>query len=255
MNPLEWGPWLYGKFFANHNPIWGYLFACIIAITIALMAWTQIKDKYEAEHQPAFLGGIDVAWVAQGREWMADICVGYNSSHGKTLSPVNIFSYMRLENLQQHPSMISEYGVEMKSTDGKWARLKRIDTRPVILYYIGGVDSPAIVEGVKAGFKNAQILDRKDGLDVQLENQKFLLQPRQPVVGWAAFEYPENTSFTIAFPMDFRMTIKDTLGVKWSEIVTVGEPNKTSNSVLWSKFTFVGQEDVSAFHRKSYSDP
>jgi hypothetical protein len=50
MNPLEWGPWLYGKYFANFNPIWGYLFACTIAVGVALVAWTQIKDKYEAEH-------------------------------------------------------------------------------------------------------------------------------------------------------------------------------------------------------------
>lgn len=255
MNPLEWGPWLYGKFFANHNPIWGYLFAFAIAITVAFVAWTQIKDKYEAEHQPPFLGGIDVAWASQGREWMADICVGYNSSHGKTLSPVNVFLYMRLENLQQHPSMIAEYGVEMKSTDGKWVMLKRIDTRPVTLYYIGGVDSPAMVEGVKAGFNNAQVLDKKDALDVQLENQKLLLQPRQPVIGWAAFEYPENTSFTIRFPMDYRVTIKDTLGTKWVGIVTLGEPNKTANTLLWSKFTFLRAEDVSGFYRKPYSKP
>ncbi len=52
MNPLEWGPWLYGKFFANHHPVWGYLFACSVALLIALVAWTQIKDKYEAEHPP-----------------------------------------------------------------------------------------------------------------------------------------------------------------------------------------------------------
>jgi hypothetical protein len=50
MNPLEWGPWLYGKWFANHNPILGYLFACTIAVFVALVAWTQIKEKYEAEH-------------------------------------------------------------------------------------------------------------------------------------------------------------------------------------------------------------
>jgi len=52
MNPLEWGPWLYGKFFANHHPFWGYLFACSVALLVALVAWTQIKDKYEAEHPP-----------------------------------------------------------------------------------------------------------------------------------------------------------------------------------------------------------
>jgi hypothetical protein len=50
MNPLDWGPWLYGKFFAHHNPFWGYLFACGVALVIALVAWTQIKDKYEGEH-------------------------------------------------------------------------------------------------------------------------------------------------------------------------------------------------------------
>jgi len=50
MNPLEWGPWLYGKFFASHHPFWGYLFACSVAFILALLAWTQIKDKYEAEH-------------------------------------------------------------------------------------------------------------------------------------------------------------------------------------------------------------
>lgn len=51
MNPLEWGPWLYGKFFASHHPIWGYLFAGSVGLILALMAWTQIKDKYEAEHK------------------------------------------------------------------------------------------------------------------------------------------------------------------------------------------------------------
>jgi hypothetical protein len=50
MNPLEWGPWLYGKFFANYHPVWGYLFACSVALLVALVAWTQIKDKYETEH-------------------------------------------------------------------------------------------------------------------------------------------------------------------------------------------------------------
>jgi hypothetical protein len=65
MNPLEWGPWLYGKFFANHNPFWGYLFACSVALVVAAAAWTQIKDKYEADH-PAIVApkrGLNIGFV------------------------------------------------------------------------------------------------------------------------------------------------------------------------------------------------
>ncbi len=51
MNPLEWGPWFYGRFFAAHHPFWGYLFASVVALLIALITWMQIKDKYE-EHHP-----------------------------------------------------------------------------------------------------------------------------------------------------------------------------------------------------------
>jgi hypothetical protein len=50
MNPLEWGPWLYGKYFAHHNAAWGYVFACSIGVIVAVVAWTQIKDKYEDDH-------------------------------------------------------------------------------------------------------------------------------------------------------------------------------------------------------------
>lgn len=50
MNPLEWLPSLYGKYFANH-PLWvGYLVMCGLAAIAMALAWSLSIAKYNEQH-------------------------------------------------------------------------------------------------------------------------------------------------------------------------------------------------------------
>ena len=117
---LLFGPLL----FSHHNPVWGYLFACSIALLVALMAWTQIKDKYEAEHQSQTLQHSSVAFVdpaisrymgfsgvfKEGQLPLVEI--SYVVSGPVPITHRGLHVDVSLKSIEQNPALLIEQAVE-----------------------------------------------------------------------------------------------------------------------------------------------
>jgi hypothetical protein len=58
MNPFEWLAWIYGKFFANHHPVWGYVTVCIFASAVAALCWARGIEKYNEDQSTRITGSV-----------------------------------------------------------------------------------------------------------------------------------------------------------------------------------------------------
>jgi len=237
MNPLDWGPWLYGKFFAHHHPFWGYLFACGVAVFVALVAWTQIKDKYEAEHPsvnpslpPAlpkkpmevtetnpFSVVVEWAMVSYGgEEFGTPFWVRYRSRAGCSISQAQLVLFIRVKNLRNIPLTISGYGIDAGFP------LVRLPTESVFSLMAKGKSLLGAKIGDVVNFSqgpgfslvhfpkkdndlvNAQLLELET-IDTLLNKP---LEPNLPIRGWAFFEY-RGKEFSMAGPVKIHIKTDD----------------------------------------------
>ncbi len=165
---------------------------------------------------------------------------GYDSLHGKTLSPSNAAFYVRLQNLQQTTSRLAGYDIESKKGDN-WIAVVKFDSRFGNCYAI-----------VYDNFKNANRIDRKYAFDAELASKSYVLQPGETVEGWVMIEYAKEFP---TFDGNYRLSVADISGHQWSGIISWPTPNQKDASFLGGAMSFSGVEDVSSFYQKYYDDP
>jgi hypothetical protein len=195
--------------------------------------------KIREPEKPAdpFLFDLDV-WIGNpSRSYEGPFWYAYNSSHGKTLSPIHSLILLRLQNLQSAAAVIASYSVEGEVAPDKWVPLVKMDTLTGVFYAT-----------VNNNFKEAMRCDMRNGFDVLLTARA--IPPKEPVLGWAAFEYPKAAP---NLPARFRLAVSDTLGAKYSVIRKVPKPSESST--LGGALIGAGVDDISSYHRKYYDEP
>src|SRR5262249_35873633 len=89
------------------------------------------RSQLQVQDKDAFAFAIELSGVSE-RKTLSGIhyWVAYESGHGATVSPADIFMFLTLVNLQPVPSTISRLRIEMKlGEDGGWIKLNTIPLR------------------------------------------------------------------------------------------------------------------------------
>lgn len=130
--------------------------------------------------------------------------------------------------------MISQLTAEGNTTDGKWIRLLRLDSRTIQLF------------AVATGDLHKALLLTPMMLDVMLENRA--IGPKEIVKGWLIFVYPRGSD---AFNGKFRFTVADTLGAKYVQEAPDTSAGDFSGNTLPSPG---GYQDISKYPIILYQD-
>lgn len=189
----------------------------------------------KADNRP-FAFAIDVALFSPSRDKTVLLYLASRGAEGMCIYPANLALYLRLQNLQEIPSRLAGWNLEL-AYGADWVRAVELDSRFGTMYLV--TDSP----------KNAGRLDNSVGFDGQLMSRSHVLKPREIVEGWALFQYPKAHPF---FAGGYKLTVWDTLGHKWSGVVSWPDP-KQANNLLGGSLKFTGMDDVSTF-RVKYAD-
>ncbi len=192
----------------------------------------QLKTK--PDNLP-FAFAIDVALLSPSRDKTVMLYLASPGAEGKCIYPANLALYLRLQNLQEIPSRLAGWNLELEYGPD-WVRAVELDSRFGTMYF-----------GDNA--KNAGRLDNNVGFDVQLDSRSYVLKPLEVVEGWALFQYSKAHPF---FAGGYKLTVWDTLDHKWSGVVSWPDP-KQGDNFLGGSLKFTGIDDVSTFHLK-YAD-
>jgi hypothetical protein len=204
------------------------------------------KAEAKPEHGKApepFSFSVGGAFIAPSRERTDLMWIGYNSTHGNTLSPSNAAFYARLQNLQKTSTRLSGYEIETETNSkGQWVGVVKLDSRFGQFYAIANND-----------FKRATKVDSKCAFDAELAAKSYVLNSGETIEGWIWIEYPAEFP---SFAGNYRFSVADINGHQWSRIVGVGNrKNRKNTNFLGGDLVFSGVEDVSTFYRKYYDAP
>lgn len=185
---------------------------------------------------------MDTKGVTGNRFW-----VSYRSGYGDTASPVDVFMFLRIVNLQSVQTQVLKLAVEAKLGDRPWLKLVHIPQVGTQAYFGGDLTHIRRVD-----------LSRT-GLDYLL--QQRLLQPHEPVRGWAFFEVPGDYSAPNGMTIQYRISITDTAGTSF--VYTTAAETLGSKSMLpggsdaaQPKYLEIREwANISASRIKNYSDP
>ncbi len=221
---------LYENLGANH-PRLSLIIVIIVAGALGGFVWDQIGRSYrrqiasteQAAQLPAqstFTVSIMATFRSDVREVGSGFWIGYLAGEDYVVSPANVALSLRITNTQPHPAMIGGMGVEVKRSDGNWAKLMRLSTLGRDIYRVPRND-----------LSDATLL-KLDLLDELLFNRS--IQPYDPVTGFLLFRYPE-TPEGVTFLNQFRTTITDVNGVESTlelESPQVVEPADTFQATM-----------------------
>jgi hypothetical protein len=156
--------------------------------------------------------------------------VEYPTPHGKKLCLANAALYLRLQNLQSIPVVLTNYTVEVDpGSKGNWVQLTPLDTRTGRIFAYADENKPTAGRVRETG-----------GFDFNASEHS--IAPFEIVKGWALLEYPKTPP--IRDPEIFRFTFTDTRGKNFSSVVDLG-PERSRN-LSNAELDIVGQEDVSS---------
>ena len=219
--------------------------AAVIGIACA-SAW-YLNGKINRPDFMASLGGT-LEKPAAGGEWGAwAAAVGVPDN--RILVSVDYMPTLRITNLQNVSSSIKSYSLEVRTNDGKWAKLLRVpipsDSKPPTdpspaLYFILSDNGGTLVS-----------MTPHESLDDVLRNRP--IAPGESASGWTYWAFPDDFA-GMKKPIVARISIEDWAGHKSKSIY---RPQDGRESVLENNNSVtLGKEplDMSKFMFRRYTD-
>lgn len=136
--------------------------------------------QIKADNRP-FAFAIDVAFFSPSRDKTVMLYLASPGAEGMCIYPANLALYLRLQNLQEIPSRLAGWNLELEYGPD-WVRAVELDSRFGTMYFADNA-------------KSAGRLDNNVGFDVQLNSRSYVLKPLEVVEGWALFQYPKAHPF------------------------------------------------------------
>lgn len=145
-----------------------------------------------------------------------------------TIVPLNVAVYVTLTNLQAMQSMVEKYGVEIKTKNGGWVRLIRVDCRNLEFYSMAGTKE--VEEASQVGL-------------ILLDNQLSFrwLQSRETVKGWTFFQYPQGLRQESFLPI-YRIHVVDSTGLTFSSKELTARENEYNEGVQGAVIQVLGKK-------------
>jgi hypothetical protein len=173
------------------------LMACIVGNHKLNAAW-----PFSPRSQ-LFAITIDKDWRSHGSLRPNGFWVGYKTAGGYAIAPANIALLMRIVNEQNVDDVIDSYTAEVQS-GGKWTPLVNMPTAHYDVFY-AYPDTGANPSDL-GYLRNAVQLDFSSELSALMENSNAVIKARQPMRGWALFEYPDSVKWNDGFQLRITLT-------------------------------------------------
>src|SRR5439155_21438730 len=77
----------------------------------------------------AFALGAERVLMSRSEDTAAGFWIAYKGPYGDVICPANLAVFLRVVNLQQVPSMIEAFAVELPDPNHRWVKLIRMDAR------------------------------------------------------------------------------------------------------------------------------
>lgn len=225
-----------------------------ITLVVWIVALIMIRQIAPGQRSTApsgpFFVEIEASVVHERKGFTASrVFIGYRSSYGDTLSPVDVSMFIKLVNLQQVPSMIERLRVEMKLDDSEWIKLVNIPLRGSTVFWAG-----------PEGFKKVRKIDPTNSLDYLLADRP--VQPHETIRGWVYLDMPTDYFAGEGTRIQYRVTARDSAGATLVYVTPTSvstarvAPPGTSDYIQTIPWHILpGYADISSFHRKYYSEP
>jgi hypothetical protein len=244
------------KFFVSHafsngwvqNSGVGFLFTFVTLIA-ALMTGTQIKTaaiifagtgtaflwiaaaavwKYAESENPPFAVSIESVMKSNTRDGTP-----FFAEHGENfLCPVPLIIFIRIVNLQDIPSEISELKVQIELMPTWWGLHKNwLD----IALLPGDMPMYAIQKAVKAPFVTMASSVKFGEYPIESSLKASPLGPHKTLRGWMAFDVPAKFD-SLGNSLNYRVTIRDATGN--SLIAIPPHALEEENLFRWKKIIF-----------------
>ncbi len=238
----------------------GFLLA-LIALIVAIVTATQIKTAAitfalvatafvwilagvvvkSAEAAPLpFTADPLILWVAEVRDG-GQIFAAYN----KALTHVPLLVNMRVVNLQDVPSRIKTFKIEIKSKQGRWifpdtwlSAVLVPESMPLV--WVNLPPNPSL---------RMQLIG--DRLESVLNNRP--LQAHETVTGWVALDVPPEYD-TAVRPLVFRISIKDTAGHGVTVVAPSPNADNAGNIVPPAGFGGAADFDITGYQITHWAD-
>jgi len=208
----------------------------IVWVYVSTFAKQSNQKEQQSEKQgAAFALGAERVLMSRSEDTAAGFWIAYKGPYGDVICPANLAVFLRVVNLQQVPSMIEAFAVELPDPNHRWVKLSRMDARRWAVYWALELRRARRVDVANSCF-DAFVGDRS-------------LQPRETVRGWALFELPKGVEFVL--PLVLRIAIRDTLGMTTAEVVPVMKPVE-HDDVLSRGFRLIGPEVNLSRHRQRH---
>lgn len=217
--------------------IWLFFAAAVLALFAICLYWQ--KEATTELENPPFAVAIETSYAGRQRD-MTQIGCEYNQ---RFLSPVPISLFIRINNLQDIRSDISEVKVEVELTKrswvfpGTWLRTLRIPEE-MPLVWMNTSTIPARRLTLLGGYL-ASVLESKP------------LEPHQTVRGWVLLDVT-NQFDSAVFPRTYRISVRDTAGRKLT--VLDSGPTGEENVVPPRGFQITDVIDVTGFEVRHLAD-
>ena len=162
-------------------------------------------------NEPFSIAVENSALLSDSREWPNGFWLKYKYAAGDVLVPANLTLFLRIVNAESVPNHIASYSVEMRTNDGRWIKLNRLESYGSVIYNAYPIPTHPTVASC---LTNASLMDFSEtGLDDQLERSEALVTPRGMIRGWAFFEYPVGLQHVVGREL-IRVTVNDVTGRK-----------------------------------------
>lgn len=182
---------------------------------------------------PPFSVAVGQSFITARRNTVNGFGFASQQGNGYALTPINATMHLRITNLQNVPSQITKYSVEIKTKDDIWVPLVSVNSKGRDLYFLEfGLDKAELSNVIK--------------LDDVLNSSS--LKTGDAIRGWAFFEYPEGTEL-YEFKHVYRVTVTDAAGVTYvSKELALGD-DKTNPGGYSAVIQKVGKQ-VDLSHAK-----
>jgi hypothetical protein len=121
----------------------------------------------------------------------------------QVVSPVDVWMFLRIVNLQSAPSLIDQISIEMQIEDGPWQHLSRM-----------WADSGRAFFAV-SGLRRSRWIDfRQSGLDYLAKNHP--MAPHEVLRGWLLLSVPGDYRAPVGTAVRYRIIVKDMAGAEFT---------------------------------------
>ena len=181
--------------FVRRSPIMALPVFLVCGAGLGFVAWLLVLKVAPPPQSERFYVAVGPSYI-QGtqRTKLHGYTLAYDENGKYFLIPVHVAVYLRIKNLQNISSTIEKYGLEIKTIDGAWVRLIRVDSRafPYLFFIMDGLEKVPQVRVMQ--------------LDSALTSGA--IRPEDVVRGMAFFQYPPDTELN-QYVHTYRVILND----------------------------------------------